>query len=230
MGLFDKKKRDVSNLPELPKFEDVVRDAEPITGGIDKLPTIDGDVEVPRGEGVPAYESAFSGSETPKEKVEIKKPVFEPEIPERKPMFFEDESSYGQRRKEDDFDEAVIPRMGKENEEFPIARREDINSGSFPQQERVEQPFVPQREEVMKKEIQIPKKVEEKPVFVQIDDYRDAMNNIEILKQKVREVEYVLDKLNDIKSQEQIEISNCETSLNKIKEKLIEVDKKLFEI
>jgi hypothetical protein len=56
------------------------------------------------------------------------------------------------------------------------------------------------------------------------------MNNIEVLKQKIREVEYMLDRLNEIKSEEQLEISNCETSLNKIKESLIGIDKKLFEL
>ena len=67
MGLFDKnKKRDVSNLPELPRFEDVVRDTEPITGGLDQLPTIDAEIEVPKRKDVPAYESAFAGNETPK--------------------------------------------------------------------------------------------------------------------------------------------------------------------
>ncbi len=79
--------------------------------------------------------------------------------------------------------------------------------------------------------INIPKGVvDNRPVFVQIDDYKEAMNNIEVLKQKIREVEYTLDRLNEIKSQEQLELSNCETALSKIKEKLVGVDKKLFEI
>ena len=72
--------------------------------------------------------------------------------------------------------------------------------------------------------------VEERPVFVKLQQYREAMASIEILKQKLKEAEYILGKLEEIRTQEQVELTNCQNNLNKIKEKLIEIDKKLFEV
>ena len=80
------------------------------------------------------------------------------------------------------------------------------------------------------REMPKPLEVQEKPVFVKIERYREAMAEIDVLKQKLKETEYILDKLEDIRTQEQVELSNCHSNVNKIKEKLIEIDKKLFEI
>ncbi len=79
-------------------------------------------------------------------------------------------------------------------------------------------------------ELPRPLEVQEKPVFVKIERYREAMAEIDNLKQKLKETEYVLDKLEDIRTQEQVELSNCHNNVNKIKEKLLEIDKKLFEV
>lgn len=72
--------------------------------------------------------------------------------------------------------------------------------------------------------------VEEKPVFVKIQQYREAMAGIEGLKQKLKETEYLLAKLEEIRSHEQAELASCQENLNRIKAQLVEIDKKLFEV
>jgi len=74
-----------------------------------------------------------------------------------------------------------------------------------------------------------PPVAEEKPVFVKLEQYRDALANIEVLKQKIKETEYLLEKIEEVRAQEQVELSTCHDNLNKLKEKLLAIDKKLFE-
>lgn len=213
--MFKKKKEDISKLPELPKFEDIGRDL----------------TEEPKG-GVPSYESAF-------EKKGLKiddfpDPAKHLDLPTREPEFTQPRTEYPERQVANDLDE-LMPREAHEDLETPFAREEPLKMEEIEPtfkgvneevKETINEPTVPD----LRKKFKMPKNVGNRPVFVQIDDYKDAMNSIEVLKQKIREVEYILDRLNEIKSQEQLEISNCETSLNKIKEKLISIDKKLFEI
>ncbi len=71
---------------------------------------------------------------------------------------------------------------------------------------------------------------EERPVFVKLEEYREVINNIEILKQKVKETEYFIEKIEELRGQEQSELQNCHANINKLKEKLIAIDKKLFEV
>jgi hypothetical protein len=215
MGLFKKKKkRDISNLPELPNFEEPPRETK----------------------SVPAYDSAFS--KPPREKFLDTGPIIGtgPDkvakrsgetIPIREPAFIKPKQNYSERDTDKRLNDVLPPLKDELDNDSPFKTDKD-----FAIENSLKKPIVPTPTKFRGgKEFAIPKNViKEKPVFVQIDDYRDAMNNIEILKQKVREVEFILDKLNEIKSQEQLEISNCETSLNKIKEKLVEIDKKLFEV
>lgn len=71
---------------------------------------------------------------------------------------------------------------------------------------------------------------EEKPVFVKIEQYKEAMQSIQQLKQKLKEIEGSLQRLESIRSQEQNELKACQDNLNKLKERLIAIDKRLFEV
>ncbi len=227
MGLFSKKKMDVSQPPAMPRFE------EAHEGFLeDKMPN---------------YESAFTkdlGGEhdvgpvmgvSPFKKQDMNDDLH---LPAREPNFLKPKTDYTERINPNELNE-TFPQVENRPEitspfkkEMPMPKVENLEPRfeSFPSEDETEEAYQAPKM-VLRKQINIPKKIlDERPVFVQIDDYKDAMNNIEILKQKIREVEYILDKLNEIKSQEQLEMSNCETALNKIKERLIEIDKKLFEI
>jgi hypothetical protein len=217
MGMFKKKKEEISKLPELPKFEDI--------GGSSPIKTETG---------MPSYESAFDKrnanmmSDLPSHKEEVS-------LPMREPAFSRPKEAYPERQVNNDLDELMPKEQVHEEFSTPFRKEEPLKMQDLaptfksPQKE-IREPVTPSILPDLRKQFKMPKNVGNRPVFVQIDDYKDAMNNIEILKQKIREVEYILDRLNELKSQEQLEISNCETSLNKIKEKLVGIDKKLFEI
>ncbi|MBT3262509.1 hypothetical protein HN992_00160 [Candidatus Woesearchaeota archaeon] len=225
MGLFGKKKkRSVSRLPELPKFGE--------EGDLNHL----SDLGEP---GMPDYESAFNKPPTePIGPIMGESPINnlkEETMPIRESGIGRKEPTYPERLSNEHFDEFLPKDTKGIGEGSPFSRGNSFEADNFempPVEERlpmkrtaIELPRIPDRD------INIPKGVRDnRPVFVQIDDYKEAMNNIEVLKQKIREVEYTLDRLNEIKSQEQLELSNCETALSNIKEKLVGVDKKLFEI
>ncbi len=71
--------------------------------------------------------------------------------------------------------------------------------------------------------------VEDKPLFIKIGQYREAMSNLELLKQKIKDAESALAKIEDLRTKEQTEITNAKTMLTTIKDKLLAIDKKLFE-
>jgi len=231
MGLFSKKKRDVSRLPELPKFDDFMRETNNPILKNNKLPK---------------YESAFSRENLAHDMDPIietspfRKPQMADDlhIPTREPAFVNQKQNYTERINDNQLDNIIPKNENKQEIKSPF--KPEMTTTNVP---TLEPKFESYKQEndmtenvedgkiVLRKQFKVPKRIlDERPVFVQIDNYKDAMNNIEVLKQKIREVEYILDKLNEIKSQEQLEMSNCETSLNKIKERLIEIDKKLFEI
>ncbi len=217
MGMFKKKREEISKLPELPRFED-----------------IGGNSPAKVQQGMPSYESAFDKKDRD---MMDDLPAYKDEtvLPTREPAFNRPKEIYPERQINNDLDELMPKEEVHEEFSTPFRRDEPLKMKEVepafkrPQQE-VNQTITPSILPDLRKQFKMPKNVGNRPVFVQIDDYKDAMNNIEILKQKIREVEYILDRLNELKSQEQLEISNCETALNKIKEKLVGIDKKLFEI
>ena len=70
---------------------------------------------------------------------------------------------------------------------------------------------------------------EEKPVFVKIDKYRDALRMIEDIKSKIEGAEKSISELESIKNSEQRNIESWKSDLNEIKSKLLDIDKNLFE-
>tara|TARA_Y100000310_G_C20689163_1_gene821073 strand:+ start:3267 stop:3911 length:645 start_codon:yes stop_codon:yes gene_type:complete len=214
MGLFrKKKKRDVSSLPELPRFDKPKEE---------DIPKANISVEIPK------YDSTFEDKNTEPGPVMGTAPDIEPlkeeDIPIREPDFVRAKPVYKERGMSGDAEPGNAGGVVDIGSPF---RKDDANiSVEVPEDVRLGIPDVEKEER-----IKVPSKVSEgRPVFVQIDDYKDALNSVEVLKQKIREVEYIIDRLNEIKSEEQVEISNCETALSKIKERLVGIDKKLFEI
>ncbi len=70
----------------------------------------------------------------------------------------------------------------------------------------------------------------EKPIFVKIEQYKEALDNIDSIKTKVREAEELLSRLDQLRLQEDKELQNWHDNIARIKDKLISVDKKLFEV
>ena len=72
--------------------------------------------------------------------------------------------------------------------------------------------------------------VEEKLLFIKIGQYREAMSHLELLKQKIKDAENALAKLEDLRAKEQTEITNAHTLLATVKDKLLAIDKQLFDV
>ncbi len=216
MGLFShKKKRNVGQLPDLPTFND--------------LPPLE---DKPHDTSVPTYESAFTKQGMDSGPVMGEKPGKQNletlDLPHREAIFTKSQPNYKERMDTSDLDRVLPPSV--HDEQGSPFKKEQQFEPAFVAPKKAVQTF-PKPGNTNYKDIVIPKKLRDnRPVFVQIDDYKDALNSVEVLKQKIREVDYILDRMTEIKSQEQLEISNCETTLNKIKERLVDIDKKLFEI
>jgi hypothetical protein len=70
----------------------------------------------------------------------------------------------------------------------------------------------------------------EKPVFVKIDNYQDAIDNIDKVKEMISDAEGLLDNIHKLRSDEDRELENWHRSLDKLKDRLLNVDRKLFEL
>ena len=71
---------------------------------------------------------------------------------------------------------------------------------------------------------------EEKAIFVKVDKYKEAIDTLEIIKEKLKTAQAVLSELKELKRKEEAELEEWQNSINDIKEKLTLVDNNLFEI
>jgi hypothetical protein len=69
----------------------------------------------------------------------------------------------------------------------------------------------------------------EKPLFVKIDKYRDVVTTLNNLKSRLHEADQILQTLNSIKDKEARELAAWHKDLEKIRNQLLDVDKKLFD-
>ena len=69
---------------------------------------------------------------------------------------------------------------------------------------------------------------EAEPIFIRIDKFQAAQKNFEQIKNKVKEVELILNKIKDVKSQEEVELKEWTENVEKIKSRLAEVDTDIF--
>ena len=67
------------------------------------------------------------------------------------------------------------------------------------------------------------------PVFIKIDEYRQVMNVLAQTKDKLQQARQLLDKLTEIKNQEDTELANWSKELEDVEQKVNEVDKALVE-
>ncbi|HLD12736.1 MAG TPA: hypothetical protein VJB87_04035 [Candidatus Nanoarchaeia archaeon] len=70
----------------------------------------------------------------------------------------------------------------------------------------------------------------EKPLFIKVDDYREAIGNIEALKRTLQDTEALMEKLDSIRLAEEEELKKAHDNIEAIKEQLLFVDKRLFEV
>lgn len=74
-----------------------------------------------------------------------------------------------------------------------------------------------------------PASSEDHMLFIKIDKYKDAMHDIQHLKTKISEAEKILSSLEELKAEEDSKLSKWNSEIQGLKEKLMSLDKTLFE-
>jgi len=67
------------------------------------------------------------------------------------------------------------------------------------------------------------------PVFVRIDEYRDVLDVMNMIRNKLEEAKATINKINELKNEEDSELALWRTGAEEIERKLAFVDKVLFE-
>lgn len=134
--------------------------------------------------------------------------------------------------------------------EFPEVRGEEFKMPKFPTyepsideiKEEVERPAAelgiperkaPREEKVMAVERERPAfeaGYEERPLFIKIERYKDALRDLDRLKEKVSEAEHILGELDSVRAEEDRRLETWKSDLKAIKDRLLSIDKHLFEV
>ena len=67
------------------------------------------------------------------------------------------------------------------------------------------------------------------PVFVKIEEYKDVLDILSVIKGKISDAKGMLDELEDVKAREDAEIESWKVNLDDVEEKVRFVDETLFE-
>jgi len=67
------------------------------------------------------------------------------------------------------------------------------------------------------------------PVFVKIEDYKDVIDVIDLIRAKIDETKETLLKINELKNQEDAELEHWKNELDDIENKMNYIDKSLFD-
>ena len=88
----------------------------------------------------------------------------------------------------------------------------------------VSRPLIPEPEP-------LPRRIrEEKAIFVQVDKYKEAIDILDMIKEKLKTSQSILNELNELKKQEDAEFAEWQANIEEVKEKLAIVDNNLFEV
>ena len=71
--------------------------------------------------------------------------------------------------------------------------------------------------------------VEGMPVFIKVEEYKDILDIVELTQEKVKEARALLEKINELKAEEDAELEAWSVSLNEADKKLDFVDRSMFE-
>src|SRR3989338_2406278 len=107
-----------------------------------------------------------------------------------------------------------------------------LNISEFPEIHKEETPvplYKPTLSEITTEDISTSRlTTSEKPLFIKIEKYKSAMEELESLKEKIHTTEEILNSLEDIRRKEDRQIQTWREELNKLKNKLLNIDKDLF--
>lgn len=70
---------------------------------------------------------------------------------------------------------------------------------------------------------------ERAPVFVKIDEYKDIADIMTLMREKLRQAKFLLDKIAELKAQEDAELATWAKELEDVESRVASVDKVLSE-
>jgi len=71
--------------------------------------------------------------------------------------------------------------------------------------------------------------MEDAPIYVRIEEYRDVLDIINMIKSKMAEARETLQKIKESQNEEDSEVAKCDESLDVIERKIDFIDRSLFE-
>ncbi len=69
----------------------------------------------------------------------------------------------------------------------------------------------------------------EMPVFVKIEEYKDVLDVIELIKDKLVQANTLLGRVNELKNEEDSELERWKSNLEEIERKIDDIDNSLLE-
>jgi hypothetical protein len=113
-----------------------------------------------------------------------------------------------------------------EKEEEPKMELPDLNENY---QEKIAPRFVEEEKELPNLQELRQKRIAEGPLFVNVTSYKDVISNVNIIKDKIKESEAYLERLNEIKNMKDKYFEQLRVKLEDLQRKSLYVDKNLFE-
>ena len=67
------------------------------------------------------------------------------------------------------------------------------------------------------------------PVFVKVDEYKEILDVLEMIKNKVKEIRATLGDINTLRNEEDAELAMWNNTINEIEKKIEGIDRIMFE-
>ena len=67
------------------------------------------------------------------------------------------------------------------------------------------------------------------PVFVKVDDYKELVDVLDMIKGKIKEVRGTLNNINSLRNEEDAEITMWNSTIDDIEKKIEDIDNMMFE-
>lgn len=66
------------------------------------------------------------------------------------------------------------------------------------------------------------------PVFIKIEEYKEVIEIMKVIKDKIEEAKKIVYKINELKNKEDAELADWNTNINEIEKKIDEIDSSMF--
>ena len=67
------------------------------------------------------------------------------------------------------------------------------------------------------------------PVFVKVDDYKEVLEVLDMIKEKINDIRATVNELNSMRNDEDAELSMWNSTVSEIEKKIENIDKMMFQ-